>query len=396
MVALARNRCGNWEARVSLGSDPVTGARRRATRTFPGTLPEADARRRADDFEREAKSARRGTGQVTTGQGGAMTVEEWLNDYVAAKEAFSASPASIGPYMTYVRTYVAPRIGKVRLYDLREHQVERMLADLLAKGGRDGAPLSKRTVRSVHSFLQGAFRKAVDYGYMQSNPVTAGMRPKAERLEAACLDGHAMAALLVATVGRWDVGAVAARLALGTGLRRSELCGLAWGDIDGESHTLHVVKVVVMKRGGGVVRKDPKSKAGVRAIRLDEATWQWLMQWRGIQAELMAKKGRRQGPGTAVVSASGSFSSPQVVSRAFAKVRDAAGGKGYGIHALRHTHASHLLRGGVDVKVIQGRLGHSSAAITLDTYSHVLPGADVAAADATADVIAEAARGREL
>lgn len=396
MATVRRNRSGNWEARVSLGSDPSSGRRRRATRTFPGSLSEGDARRRADDFEREAKAERRGRGQATTGQAGAMTVGEWLDGYVRAKEAFGASPASIPSYKTYIKSYISPRIGRVRLYDLREEQVERMLYELLSSGGRDGGPLSAKTVAAVHAFLQGALSKAVSYGYMQSNPARARMRPRAERGEADALDQEGIDALMSACSGRWDLGAVAARLALGTGMRRAECCGLEWRDVDEATRTVHVVKVVVQKPGGGLVRKDPKSKAGRRAISLDAETWGWLMEWKGVQASRMSEAGLRQGGSCSVLGDDGRHPAPQQLTRAFARLRDDAGLGRCRFHALRHTHATHLLAEGVDVKVLQQRLGHSSAALTLDTYSHVLPGADAAAASAMEGVLARSGRRRGI
>lgn len=384
MVSLRRNKVGNWEARVSLGSD-VLGARKRVQRTFPGELDEKDAMDRAVDFERSARGARRAGGEISAEIGGAMTVREWLDAYLASKEAFGASPASIPTWKTYVTRYAGPRIGAIRLYDLRPQHVEAMLAQVAREGGVDGGPVSLKTLCGLHSWLQGAMTRAVRYGYIARNPVTADLRPKAQRHEAASLDVDELSSLLAATDGRWDLGSVAARLALGAGLRRAEACGLLWRDIDDSTRTLHVSKVVVAKPGGGLVRKDPKSKAGVRAIRLDDETWAWLMEWRSVQAGMCPRAGKMAD--AAVVSMDGRLAAPNAVSRSFAALRADAGLSGCGLHTLRHTHATHLLAEGVDVKVLQRRLGHSSAAMTLDTYSHVLPGADEAAAEAMAAVI---------
>jgi len=390
VATLRRNRSGNWEARASLGSDPATGRRRRAQETYPGTLPERDARRLAEDFERRARGA---GGEGSAGDGGAMRLSEWLDDYIDMLEALKASPASIPTYRTYADRYICPRIGRLRLMDLRPAHVERMLADVRRRGGVGDGPVELSTLRCVHAFLQGALSKARDYGYMAENPAVKEIRPRADRKEAASLDDADLARLAKAIDGRWDIAAVASRLALGTGLRRAEACGLQWGDIDPASRSLHVSRVAVAKAGGGLVLKDPKSRAGARTLRLDDGTWAWLERWSVVQRDALAELGATQTASTPVVSLNGSHTAPQAVSRGFKALKDEAGVEGRcTYHTLRHTHATHLLREGVDIKVLQRRLGHSSAAITLDTYAHVLPGADDAAADAMAEVLARANR----
>lgn len=384
MASLRRNKSGNWEARVSLGGSGEV------QETFAGSLPEAEARRLADAFERRVRGEHGGAAM----DGGGMRLADYLAEYIDDLAALSASPASIPTYRTYLRCYISPHIGRLRLYELTARHIGRMLAKIAAGGGANGVGLSDSTVRCVYAFLEGALDQAVRYGMIPASPMADVDRPKASPHEAAPLDDEDLAKLDAQMAGRRDVAALAARLALGTGLRRSEACGVVWRNLDASSRSLHVSTVIVEGARGRLVRKEPKSKAGARTLRLDDATWDWLMGWKAEQAALIEERGGRQTPDTPIVSRDGSVTRPGRVSAGFQGLaRDAALGRRYTFHSLRHTHATHLLREGVDIKTLQRRLGHSSAAITLDTYGHVLPGADVQAAEAMSEVLRRASRG---
>lgn len=384
MASLRRNRSGNWEARVSLGGSGDV------QETFPGSLPEHEARRLADAFERRVRGEHGGAGL----DGGGMRLRDYLAEYIEDLSALSASPASIPTYRTYLNLYIGPHIGNLRLYELTARHIGRMLAKIAAGGGVNGTGLSDATVRCVYAFLEGALDQAVRYGMIASSPMGDVDRPKASSREAVPLDDADLARLDAAMAGRRDIAALSARLALGTGLRRAEVCGAVWRNLDAASMSLHVSTVIVEGPGGRLVRKEPKSKAGVRTLRLDDATWGWLVEWRAEQASILAAAGKRQTAETPIVSRDGSVTRPGRVSASFQRLARAAGLEGhYTFHSLRHTHATHLLREGVDIKTLQRRLGHSSAAITLDTYGHVLPGADDQAAEAMSEVLRRAARG---
>ncbi|MBR2838959.1 MAG: site-specific integrase [Kiritimatiellae bacterium] len=384
MPSIRRNRSGNWEVRVSLGASGE------AQRTFDGGLPEREARKLAEAFERRVRGEAGGAAM----DGGGMRLADYLEEYIENVGALTASPASIPTYRTYVRRYIAPHIGRVRLYELTARQVGRMLAKLAAGGEAGGLGLSDSTVRCVHAFLEAALDQAVRYGMIAANPMDDVARPKASPREAVPLDEEDIMRIDELIDARRDVAAIAARLALATGLRRGEACGLVWRNLDAASRSLHVSTEIVEGTGGRLVRKEPKSKSGIRTLRLDDSTWDWLVEWKDEQAAMIAEAGGRQTPFTPVVSLDGSVTAPGAVSRGFKRLVAEAGiERGCRFHDLRHTHATHLIRQGVDIKTLQRRLGHSSAAITLGTYGHVLPGADDQAAEATAEVLRRARRG---
>ena len=355
MPSVRRNRSGNWEVRVSAGTDPRSGRRRTAQETYPASTPQRELRMRADALERRVRGE---AGEAD----GAETVASFLTDYLAHLKGIGASP-----------------LWRVRPRDIQS---------MLAQAREDG--LSGGTLRGIHAFLQGAFAQAVAWGAIEASPMAEVVRAKAERGEAPFLDEEALASVMEAISGEHTLVAVAARLALGTGMRRGEVCGATWRCVLPDRAGFHVSTVIV-EAGGRLVRKEPKSRAGIRTMSLDEATWDWLERWRERQAAMLAEAGGRQTADTPIVSLDGTVTRPDRITAGFSALCSRLG-LDCTFHSLRHTHAAHLLRQGVDVKSLQRRLGHSSAAVTLNTYAHVLPGADERSAEAMAEVLGRARR----
>lgn len=169
--------------------------------------------------------------------------------------------------------------------------------------------------------------------------------------------------------------------ALYTGMRRSELLGLRWCDVDLDMAAVSVVQSLQRRYGGEFVLKEPKSARGRRFIAMPPSLATLLRQHKARLAELKALLELPMSDTDLVFShPDGAPLDPSTISHAFGKVTHRAGSPGIRFHDLRHTHASLMLKQGVHPKVVSERLGHSSIAITLDTYSHVLPGLQEAAA----------------
>ena len=376
MTSLRARGTGNWEARCYVGRDPRTGRPRQRSKTFPGSMSEAQARARA---ERWARNLRGSAGASTAAL---TTVGDYLEEYLEFRVSPMLSPATAKLYACYARAYVAPRIGSMPLSDLRPADVQRMYAELLRSGRRDRAPLTRATVASLDTFLNGAFRYAKAQGYIESNPMHGVAAPSPDTGESAVLGAGDVAALMDGTEGVWTIGAVAARIALATGLRRGEVCGLVWSSLRDSDASLRVSSQMV--RGlFGLVRKPPKSAAGTRTVLLDGGTWRWLADWRAEQREMLLSLGSEQTGSTPVVSEDGSVASPDAIDRAWAELRDGLGLPGNAtFHDLRHTHVSLLLSEGADIVTVSRRIGHSKPSVTVDRYGHMLPGSDSAAATA--------------
>jgi len=252
-----------------------------------------------------------------------------------------------------------------------------MLLTTGRKNGKGG--VSARTVVSRHRVLSEALSHAVKWGLLLRNPAQAVDPPRATAKPVQTLDAAGVHSILDAAAGT-PYRAIF-QLAVSTGLRRSELLGLTWGRVDLHLATLQVVQVLHRLPGQGFVTATPKSAKGRRSVALPPSAVIALREHRAEQETVRAMLGGllrdddlvfAQPDGQPVV--------PDEVTRRFTALARAAGLSGVTFHSLRHTHASMMLTQGVHPKIVQERLGHSTITITLDTYSHVAPGLQEAAA----------------
>jgi integrase len=175
---------------------------------------------------------------------------------------------------------------------------------------------------------------------------------------------------------------------LATGIRRGELLGLRWSDLDLDAGRLQVRRSLVSV-GYELHVSEPKTDRGRRSIALDASSVAALRQHRKRQLEQRVALGLgRPGPESLVIARpDGSPVHPDRLTKLFEAATKAAGLPRIRLHDLRHTHASLALAGGVHPKVVSERLGHASIAITLDTYSHAIPQLDQAAAETVGALI---------
>ena len=176
-----------------------------------------------------------------------------------------------------------------------------------------------------------------------------------------------------------------------TGCRRGECLGLRWSDVDLENGTASIVQTLQRVRKQGLVFLPPKSAKSRRAISLDAETVRSLREHRGKQVLLKVELGDAWGDhGLVFPGALGQPLDPATLTRNFKKLAGRVGMSHVRLHDLRHFHATMLLKSGTHLKVVQERLGHASIAITADTYSHVAPGLQKAAAEAFSDAMEQA------
>jgi len=175
-----------------------------------------------------------------------------------------------------------------------------------------------------------------------------------------------------------------------TGMRRGEVVGLRWQDVDLDGRCLFIVQQITEVRGRSVVGT-PKTRRGARVVPLDDGTVGRLRAHHEVQAlERAAWDAGWHDSGLVFTREDGRSLRPEYVTRHFQKLADDAGLPVIGLHDLRHTNASIALAAGVDIKVVSDRLGHSTTAITADLYTHVNRNVGRAAADRIADVLAAA------
>ena len=171
------------------------------------------------------------------------------------------------------------------------------------------------------------------------------------------------------------------QMALLTGMRRSELCGLKWDSVDLANGRLSVVRTLQRLTGEGLVEGQPKTARSRRLIALSPDAVEVLHGIRGKQMESQLKYGEVwENTGYVFTQADGSPVDPDMISKDFPKVLRNAGLPKMTLHGLRHAHASILLKEGINPKIVSERLGHSTIATTMDVYSHIMPGLQEAAA----------------
>ena len=254
-----------------------------------------------------------------------------------------------------------------------------------------GKGLSPRTVLHSHRVLREALAHAVSWGLLGRNVCEAVDPPRPQR--------KAMEAIDSADVQKFlDVAAESPYgpiffLALYTGMRRSELLGLRWSAVDLEGKTVSVTETLQRITGKGLLVLQPKTSRSRRLMSLPPSAVALLRGLRVKQIDERASLGVEWHQSDYVFSHfDGSPVDPDAVTHAFARVIKKAGLPHLRFHDLRHTHASLMLKQGVHPKIVSERLGHASITITLDTYSHVLPGLQEAAALKFEEGLQEGAR----
>jgi integrase len=363
-------RGSSYSVVLDLGRDAATGERRRTWHSGYRTKRDAERAR----IKLLAEIDQGGYVEPAT-----ITLESFLQDRWLPAIAVRLRSNTLAMYRQNVKAHIVPRLGKIPLQRLTPPDLNAFFAELLAVGRRNGkGGLSERTVRIQHVILRRALSDAVRWGLLARNPAEYADPPRGRSAEALVwspdqvrkfLEYHAEDRLL----GLW-------RLAAATGMRRSELAGLRWDDLDLVDATVSVRQVVV-EAAGTLLVTEPKTAASRRTIALDTGTVAALKRHRSIQTtERLAAGPVWRDTGMVFTMEDGGALRPNYITRVFSKRVTEAGLPPVTFHALRHSYLTMLVRAGEPLRVVSQRAGHSSPNVTLAVYSHALPGDDQAAA----------------
>lgn len=355
---------GRWVARAYLGRD-ANGSQIRPSKTFPGDMTESEARAAALEW---AESL------AANGHASARLVDI-LAEYVDDLEAKGRAPRTIVQYR-WMLDILAPLLKGMLARDLEVGRASAIERALLERPSKRGKPLSRRSVLTVHRFLSAAYKQMVREGTVASNPFDWVEPPRPNRLEAEFLTEADMPVLSEAVEREMEgegfdaAVAYAAYLSLHEGVRLGEALALRERDVFPRQGYLHVCGTVD-DTTSPPVRKDVTKGRRSRNV----ATAPEVMET--VRSRLTGK------PTRPLVTVDGSVMRPTCVGRAFKRLaRRLDLPPRFTFHDLRHTHAAWCLMHGVDVKTLSERLGHADEATTLRIYAHVLPGRDMAAAEA--------------
>ena len=283
-----------------------------------------------------------------------------------------------------------PRLGDTPLQELRAADLDALYAELLRSGRRGGGGLSMSSVHHVHAALNKLLNDAERTGVVTRNVARLASAPslttaRARAPEMTVWTPGELSRFLESIDGNRN--AAMFRLLALTGMRRGELVALRWSDLDLARSTMTVNQASTVVDGVEVV-SIPKTRRSRRVVDLDPVTVEVLQRHRGAQREQRLALGVTATASDRVFTGDlGEPLRPDSVGQAFRRLVLSSDVPVIRLHDLRHTHASHLLRAGVNVKVVSDRLGHASVSFTLDTYGHVMPGQQAEAAAAAAALL---------
>src|SRR5215213_5686236 len=333
---------------------------------------------------------RRGNGEGTTTRRNDgivydenMTVSEYLDVWLKGSVYGSVRRSTYDRDTNLVNNHIKPILGRVKLTKLNSAHVQSFYRDRLDAG------LSASTVHKIHDILRRGLGQAVKWHLVPRNVADVVKPPRPVPKEMIALSADEARRLLEAAGG--DRLEALYTLAIHTGMRQGELLALRWQDVDLENAVASVRRTLT-RRGGKVVFGEPKTKKSRRSIRLTPQAVEALRAHLKRQLQEIEILGDRyQDQGLVFTTNTGAPINPSNLrQRNFAPLLKRAGLPHIRFHDLRHTCATLLLSKNTHPKIVQEHLAHATIAITLDTYSHVMPAMGVQTATAMEDVLSSA------
>jgi len=360
-----RKRGKKWYIKLELDRDPVTKKRRQKWYSGFKTRKAAEA-----ELAKLLHQMQTGTFVEPSHLTVAEYLLKWLSDYAKPNVAGK----TFERYEQIVKNNLIPALGSIPLPKLQPLQIQNTYSEQLKHGRKKGeGGLSAQTVLHHHRVLRKALTQAVRWNLLVANPADRVEPPRVRQKEIQPIDEMRAAWLIEVSQGTRLY--IPILLALYTGMRRGEILALRWQDVSLETGYVSVCRALEYTKANGLVFKEPKSRRGRRKLSLSPTVVQALVAHRAKQEEYRRQLGNSyQDNGLVVCVEDGSVWKPPAFDSSYRQLLKRRKLTGPTFHALRHSHASHLLRSGVDAKVISERLGHSKVSFTLDQYVHLLPG----------------------
>lgn len=362
-------KSGNYTIVLQLGLDPQTGKRKQQWIATPGNKRDAE------------KKLAELIHQLDTGayiKPNKQTLGDYLNEWINTVQG-NLSPRTVEGYNTIIGRII-PALGNISLNQLKPGDLQKYYTDCL-KNGRLNKPggLSPLTVRHHHTLLHRALKNAMEWGLVMRNAADAAHPPQSHAAEINIMTENEIHAFLEAAKDTPYYHLY--HTILYTGMRRSEVLALRWFDVDLLLCQVSVSRSIHQLRDGSYIYRQPKSAKGRRTVALSPAAVEVLREYRELVTSERLLAGSHLADNDLVFSkADGSPIRPDTITRAWSDLAKRCGISATRLHDARHSHASLMLKAGVHPRIVQERLGHSTISVTLDTYSHVSPGLQEAAA----------------
>ena len=370
---IRKRKDGRWEGRYTAGTDSETGKQ-----IFKNVLGKTQA-----EVKEKLKKALEQNQKIDFMRTGKYTVEMWMDEWFENVCKIKVRPSSHQTYRGYIDHHIAPNIGKIPLEKLSTMDLQKLYRKLMNKGRverieSENQPkgLSAKTVRNINQVISSAMDFAVAQKIIPENPCKAVALPKIEHKEMQTIPAEQLQAFLTEAkaTGVYEMYYIE----LATGLRRGELLGLKWSDIDWKNGIIKVRRQIA-RVDGKIVESPLKTKNSYRAVTISPQAIEVLKQQKAKTKDM---KDQYVFP-----SPNGGPISPDSVRHMLHRVLERAGVSKVRFHDLRHTFATIALQNGVDIKTLSSMLGHFSAGFTLDTYAHVTTSAQKEAAQAMGNVL---------
>lgn len=304
-----------------------------------------------------------------------LTVAEYLVRWLNGPARKNVRSSTYARYEQLSRKHLTPALGRMKLKKLSAIHLEGLYEAKLEEG------LAPRTVNYIHVTISKALRYAVGKDLVRQNVASLAEAPQPKSPEMRTLNRKQVGDFLEAARGdRLEALYV---LALATGMRRSELLGLKWEDVDLQARIVLVRRGLTISPNGGIEIDNPKRFDSKRRLEISSEVAATLKEHRKRQAEerMAAASGAWRDEGFVFTTHSGGYLHPNTLYTAYFKpMRDKTGVPPIHFHDLRHNYATLALLNGIPVKVVSEVLGHKDIATTLRTYAHVLPGMQAEAA----------------
>ena len=371
--SIRKRKDGRWEGRYTVGRDLETGK----------AITKNVLAKTQKECKEKLQKAIEDTAGLDLAKAGQYTVGQWLDVWFENYAKLKVRPSSHQTYRGYIDNHIKPNIGHIPLSKLTSLDLQKLYKKLLSGGRvkrieakRQPKGLSAKTVRNLNQVISSAMDFAIAQKLILTNPTDGCALPRLEHREMKTLPAEQLASLL--QEARESAVFELYYIELATGLRRGELLGLKWEDLDLVRGEMRVRRQVA-RLNGEVVEAPLKTKNAYRTLPLSEDTV-------GV---LKAQKQKAGNSPWVFPSPTGGPISPDSVLHMLHRVLKRAGLPMVRFHDLRHTFATLALQNGVDVKTVSGMLGHFSAGFTLDTYAHVTTAAQREAARTMSGVLAD-------
>ncbi len=368
---IRKRKDGRWEGRYTAGINPENGKQ-----IFKNVLGKTQA-----EVKEKLKKALADSQRLDLAKQGKYTVGTWMDVWFENVAKIKVRPSSHQTYKGYIDNHIKPNIGNIPLEKLTTMELQKFYRKLLTSGrverveaAKQPKGLSAKTVRNINQVISSAMDFAIAQKIILENPCKAVALPKIEHKEMQTIPAEQLQAFLTEAnaTGVYEMYYIE----LATGLRRGELLGLKWEDIDMKQGIIRVRRQVA-RIDGKIVEAPLKTKNSYRTVTISQQAIEVLKQQKAKTNDQYVFPSPNGGP-----------ISPDSVNNMLKRVLERAGIPKVRFHDLRHTFATLALQNGVDIKTVSGMLGHFSAGFTLDTYAHVTTAAQKEAAQTMGDILA--------